>query len=258
MVKWLCRDQNSRTTLFHCRWGSRLVSLACCLVVTTGCEPLSLPRQWSDVEWNMRVESSEQPGTYAIAGQANLPDQTQLSVLAIRYLNNSDEASLQLNPEATYSILDYQPAAVVGGQWKTTLNLWQVAPDGKYQEAWQLEDSEVGVTLEPESQVFFLATLVPVDDLVLLERKLAQRGQRLSGNVLNSTVEGLRFAQLTTAQAIDLPVGQTTPGEPRLDDRNDGWGERYLIPDEPQNPTQLQPPENRETDAPPQPEEFLY
>jgi hypothetical protein len=236
----------------------------CLLLLSTGCSPqlrlpqLRLPGQVSDVALSMRVMASgAMPGIYTIAGETNLPKDTQLTVAALRYLSVEQEFAAQFNPLPTYSILAYQTVKIVDDHWQTQLNLWQVAPDGQYQETWQLEQARLGLAFKPSQDVVFLATLTPADKLSRLEQQLADEGLRLASGTVRSTPEGQRYAQVNQALAIALPTGETTPPRPQLDEVNYGWGYRYLIPNEPQNPYDLEFPGDRKTNAPPRPEEFL-
>ncbi len=227
------------------------------LPMLSSCETIHFSRQNTDIDWNMRVTLSDRPGQYAIVGRADLPDRTPLTVIALRYLHPG-QANQEVNPHPTYSILAYNPTEVMKGQWQTNLNLWQVGPDGRYQEAWQLEQRHLDLALNPDAEVIFLTTLAPVSALPKVEQTLGNQGRQLPQRSLYTTGEGERFAQVNQSIEVALPTGSTTPAIPSLDDRNDGWGERYLIPKEPQNPTRLTRPDNRQTNAPPRTVEFLH
>lgn len=235
----------------------KLVHLIALLSFLPACAKLPLLSRWSEVNLGMQVTSTARPGVYTVAGKADLPEGTPLTVLAVRYLNPADPASVRLDPEPTYSILAYQSAAVKQGQWQTQLNLWQVADDGRFQETWQLEQARLNMSLKPEADVIFLTTLTPIEELAHLEQELAKRGIRLPSDSILSTTEGFRYAQVEQVMAVALPTGRTTPPAPRPEDDNDGWGDRYIIPQEPPNPTNLEFPNTRTTNAPPAPQEFL-
>lgn len=211
----------------------------------------------ASVGLDITVSASDQAGVFDLAGKTSLPDRTALVVLAVRYLNPAEPASIALNPEPTYSILAYQPVEVRQGRWQTQLNLWEVSANGQYQEAWQREQTKLGVSFDPTDNVVFLATLTPVNELRQLEQQLARRQQRLASQIIQSTSDGQRYAQVHQAIAVGLPTGNTAAPPPRPEDNNFGWGDRYIIPDEPPNPTNLQLPEQRQTNAPPRIEEFL-
>lgn len=230
------------------------------LATSLGIQQLrSIYSAFSNVDLQLAVEP-QAPGVYAIAGTTNLPDQTRVVVSAVRYLSLADSPSQQLNPKPTYSVLAYQSAPVIDGKWQAKLNLWQVASDGRYAEAWQVEQAKLNLSLTPSNDVVFLAALNPVSEveqLPLLEQQLRDKKLRLSGKLIYTTAEGRQYVQVQQMQAVALPDGSTTPPEINPDQINGGWGARYLMPGEPQNPYQLAKPKERLTDAPMRREEFL-
>lgn len=210
------------------------------------------------VNLTLQVAPAQQPGEYDLTGQADLPDRTEMTVIAVRYLFANDPGSRQLNPAPTYAILDYQSAAIAQGKWQARLNLWQVAPDRRFQESWQLAEARLISQIKPDSTILFLATLAPLDQIDKLETLLQQRGQKLAQGILRGTSQGERYAQIHQALTLPLPTGRSAIApSPRPEDDNDGWGKRYIIPKEPPNPTQLEAPNDRRTDAPAKVEEFL-
>lgn len=249
------------------------------LLLLSGCASIQIPSwfRWAEVDLAMEVEPANTPGSYSVRGQANLPENTVITVAAVRYLQLTDRPSIDrpstdrisesaaitvssgtTNPtQQTYSILAYQPATVQGGEWQTEINLWKVASDGRFQEAWQIEQTKVGVSFQPEDNVIFLATLSTPDKLSALEQELARRGTRFASGTVFSNSDGFRYAQVQQSLELALPFGRTTPPPERPEDRNGGWGDRYIIPNEPPNPTNLEFPGTRITDAPPAREEFL-
>lgn len=243
-----------------------LFSLTILLVLNTGCSevpltarqiPALLPDLSTDGNFQFSVTPSNRPGVYAVAGTTNLPNKTRIAVAAIRYLQPGKAVSQGLKPNLTYSILAYQDVKVNKGKWQTTLNLWKVAPNGKFQEAWQLEQSKLGISLKSEPEVLFLATVEPTDSLSELESLLQKQGIKLVSNIVRNTVEGERFVQSSQLLTVALPTGQTTPPKPRPDDLNGGWGPRYLLIDEPPNTNKFEQPNKRRTDAPISPNEYL-
>ncbi|MBD3880774.1 hypothetical protein IFO70_03290 [Phormidium tenue FACHB-886] len=236
-------------------WQHRNLFVLLPLLLCISCTSLRFPGQLEDIELTLRVEAAEPQGVYAVSGETNLPNETELTVVAIRYLSLDEPAGFK--PTRTYSILAYQPTEVQNGKWQTQLNLWQVAPDGDYQESWQLEQARLGLSFQPATDVIFLATLTPPDKLSRLEQLLAAHGMRLSNRTVQTTPEGQRYAQIDQTIAIALPTGATTPPQPDPNEENYGWGYRYLIPKEPQNPYDLAFPKERQTNAPADPNEFL-
>ncbi|XGV95731.1 MAG: hypothetical protein ACAF41_23690 [Leptolyngbya sp. BL-A-14] len=237
----------------------RWVSLAVVLLLSTGCSRILQSRPLQDINLKFSVEN-RLPGVYAIAGSTNLPEKTQIMVAAIRYLYPSTAASKNFNPNPTYAVLAYQPAEVNGKRWQTTLNLWETGTDGRFQESWQLDQAKLKLTLDPADEVIFLATLAPVDgsdQLQRLENQLAKQKIQLSRKLVHGSADGQQYIQVSQTMAIALPTGNTTPPSLRPEEINGGWGNRFLIPPEPQNPIKLEQPKERRTNAPVTAEEFL-
>jgi hypothetical protein len=248
------------------------------LLFLSGCASIQIPSwfRWAEVDLAIEVEPTNTPGSYSVRGRANLPENTSITVAAVRHLQltrpsvdrlstdrvsetaaTTESGGATNSTQQTYSILAYQPATVQGGEWQTEINLWKVAADGRFKEAWQIEQEKVGVTFQPEDNVIFLATLSTPDKLSALEQELARRGTRFASGTVFSNSDGFRYAQVQQSLELALPSGRTTPPPERPEDRNGGWGDRYIIPNEPPNPTNLEFPGTRITDAPPAREEFL-
>jgi len=259
MVNWF-RLSLFRKILPQVRWLLRAkISVVLLAMLMTGCaqfHPFSQFSQWSQIDLNMRVTAADSSGVYAIAGSAKLPDQTQITVVALRYLH-AIAPTVSLNTNPTYSILDYQSTQIMQGQWQVNLNLWQVARNGQFQEGWQSDQRQLGLVLESDPSVIFLATLAPIEQLSELEQRLATQQMRLARGVIRNALDGQRYAQVNQLVSIALPTGKTKPPLLRPEDQNGGWGDRYLIPPEPPNPVNLEQPKNRRTNAPSTLEEFL-
>ncbi|NJL21297.1 MAG: hypothetical protein HC895_11500 [Leptolyngbyaceae cyanobacterium SM1_3_5] len=103
----------------------------------------------------------------------------------------------------------------------------------------------------------FLATLDPIENLSQLEQDLDAQNLQLAKGIIRTGRDGLRFAQIDYLMAIAPPTGKTAPPPLNPDAENGGWGRRYLVPQEPQNPTPIDRPTERQTNAPSRPEEFL-
>lgn len=252
---------STRSSRFGCRLVKYGISIALVLSVSTGCTRLHsrLFKQPANADFTIQV-NEQLPGTYAIAGNTNLPDKSQIAIAAVRYLYPADSGSQLLKPNPTYSILAYQSVAVKQGKWSATLNLWQVAPNGQFQEAWQLDKTRLKLSVQPAKEVVFLATLVPegqVDQLQTLAHQLAKRNLKLDHRLVRATVDGQQYLQVSQTQAIALPTGSTLPPTARLDEMNGGWGDRFVIPQESQNPYKLEFPSTRKTNASASPKEFL-
>lgn len=264
--------------ILHCRfWLKKLINkklyfikgivgVSLLLILTTGCSqtsetlgrlPSLLPNLSSNADFNIQVTPSGRSGIYTVTGKTNIPDKSNITVAAIRLLKPDNLRIQNLTPNQTYSILAYQDVKVNKGAWQTTLNLWKVAPNGQFKEAWQLEQSKLGLSMAPDPDVTFLATVAPTGSLSELESQLEKQGVKLVSNLVRNTVDGERYIQASQVLAVDLPKGQTSPPQPKPEDINGGWGNRFLLIPEPPNINNYEKPEKRRTTAPLSPSEFL-
>jgi hypothetical protein len=156
-----------------------------------------------------QVEPSGQPGIYRVTGSAALPDQSQVAVSAVRYLEDYADRPAEASP--VYSILDRKFAEVTQGNWQTDLNLWQVAPDGEFREAWQLSQQEAGVALEPEPEVTFLVTLDPPNQPANLQEQIESQDESVQATLARFTTDGELYLQASKTLTVALPTGSTTP-----------------------------------------------
>lgn len=213
------------------------------------------------VELNLTVSPSHTPGKYDLTGAANLPDKSQLQIMAVRFLRPAQQASRDLNPKPTYAILAYQIAEVNRNQWQAKLNLWKPARDGTYQESWQFEQADLKLPLKPDPGVTFLVTYA-VDEYakrtLRIEQQLKEQRKVLENGVLLTMVDNRRYVQSLKKLNVDLPEGRTAPPPIKIEDINGGWGRRYLMPGEPPNTIKLDFPEQRRTNALPSPQEFMH
>lgn len=216
------------------------------------------PKSLDDIELSIRVLPDEEPGSYMLSGTVDLPNETELTVLAVRYLSLTRSPLTVLTPRPTYSILAYDTVEVEGKEWEAQLSLWQASPTGQFKEAWQLQSPDLDLAVEPEEEVFFLATLTPLEDLAAIEQQLAEENRRISNRFVQTTTEGRRYLQTGQTLKVDLPDETGDPILIREEDLNGGWGNRFRqLPDLP-NEREFEFPENRRTNAPTVPEEFLY
>ncbi|KAM3114636.1 hypothetical protein [Phormidesmis sp. 146-33] len=243
------------------RHNHRTLWLILPLVLLGGCTQVrNLWREkLGQANLQFQVTPGDLSGSYKVVGKADLPDQTEIRVAAVRYLYPTTLASNSLTPKPTYSILAYQTTEVKEGQWQAQLNLWQVAPNGQFQEDWQLHE-KLKLSLKPASDVVFLATLAPgdkADQLQQVEVSLQKSKKVIDTALIRQTVVGDRYLQSNQVLTVALPTGSTTPPPIQDKDINGGWGRRYLIPPEAPNPNNLAFPENRRTNAHPAPTEFI-
>jgi hypothetical protein len=205
-------------------------------------------------------------GEFALTGTTNLPDDTQLTALALRYwvpagadLGTATPRDLSAQAAAggvatsqplLYSVLDYQPVTVTNGQWSTQLNLWQVAADGRYQEPWQAQAESLKLTPIPHDTVQFAITLPPDRLGAALSHRADPASRPRVAEVLRVTADGEPFLWADQTRPVGLPRGQTTPPADRLARTNAGWGDRHLLVPEPPLPYTLTPADQRQTTAP--------
>lgn len=237
--------------------------------VTTSCSSDSVPSPvqalisriqapLNEVSLEIQVAPASEPGRFDLAGTANLPDGTRLTIMAIRFLHLQQPPRQGEALRSTYSILAYETLITQGDRWQTQLALWRTDPDGEYKEIWQLQQPELGLAVDPDEDVIFLATLSPQDDLEAIERELAADNQRLASRFIQTTSEGSRYLQTNQVLAVDLPTGQGIPETARPEDINGGWGKRYQQLPDPPNPLKFEFPAQRQTNAPLSSEELLY
>ncbi len=216
------------------------------LVLLGGCRParrLSPPENLS-----IKVAQTNKPGVYALSGSAKFPEQSFITVMAIRYLQPASPRASRWRSKPYYVILDRRIVPVQQGQWQTQLNLWQVAPDGRWQEAWQLKEKEADLTIPPDRQVAFLALLQPDNQAKELRGKLQKQGPPFSQNVAQVPSEGTWYIYATERKELPLPTGKTTPPGLATRDINHGWGDRNATKPQPasdkkpKNPLASSPP----------------
>ncbi len=201
------------------------------------------------IAMSLQVEPTGRPGIYQVSGRTNLPDHSRLSVLGVRYWQPTANFSPLQPANANYAILARDHVAVNQGRWETRLNLWQIAPDGRYQESWQLQHLISMRSVEAASQVTFLA----IFELELQQQSITQRlnQQVLTPPLLRFTSLGQPYLQVSQTLPISLPLGKTTPPSIAAVDINGGWGNRSTLVSEPRSGTvMVSPPKEKQTNAP--------
>jgi hypothetical protein len=151
-----------------------------------------------------QIAETGQPGQFTLTGTTDLPDQTLLTVSAVRRIG------LQPNGEpmaeaSQYAILDRKSALVKDGRWQAQLSLWEVGGQGTYQENWQTLVGRDFDTSSISSSVDFLATLEPAG---LAKSKLMARIDSLeqpSSSLLNFTPDGEPYLRASQSRVVALP-----------------------------------------------------
>jgi hypothetical protein len=229
------------------KWLVVVLLLALCV----SCTPSKPP----EMALKVNVQAASNSGTYNVSGTTNLPTQSPITVAAIRSLRPANQ-QLQDDASATYSILDRQRVEVNQGKWQATLNLVQVAPDGRLKEAWQLGSPAVE-TLTPSPEVSFVAIFDPTGQN--FKSKQAVNIQDIRGNLVRFSPEGLPYVQAAQSLQVSLPSGRKTPPKLTAEEVNGGWGNRYEIPSQPPVASKISPQQfpTTQTNAPLSPAEFL-
>lgn len=230
--------------------------LVLALVACVGCQATLLPSSPPVAEATTLTLEAKALGSgeFALAGTTSLPDNTQLTAIALRHLVPQRATP---DGEPLYSVLDYRPVTVANGQWSAQLKLWQVAADGRYQEAWQTQAAALKLVAQPSDTVQFAIMLAPHHLGAALTSKMAQSGPQRLAKVLRVTATGEPFLWADQALTVGLPSGQTTPPADLVARTNGGWGDRYLLVPEPPLPYTLTPLDERQTTAPLTPNELL-
>ncbi len=264
-------DQKRMGESFH-KFSTKTVLTGTCLVLLAtsyGCTQKAQKEVSLEIK---NVQSTGSNGQYKVMGSTNLPKASRIAIAAVRYLRPADEqqnidSSVNLN--INRSILDRQVIRVNDkGEWEANLNIWQVAPNGSYQEVWQA--NQVQTTLTPESDVTFTATFDPGSQADITEKpsekpsnqKLEESQpqiQELEGKSLRFSDKGEKYVQASLSQSVSLPIAKTTPPQQQVEDINGGWGDRYIIkPEAIASGTVLSPPtKSRQTTAPLTASEYL-
>lgn len=221
------------------------------LALCVSCTPSKPP----EMALKVNVQAASNPGSYNVSGTTNLPNQSPITVAAIRSLRPANQ-QLQDDASASYSILDRQMVQVDQGKWQATLNLVQVAPDGRLKEAWQLGSSAVE-TLTPSPEVSFVAIFDPTGQN--FKSKQAVNIQDIRGNLVRFSPEGLPYVQAAQSLPVSLPNGRRTPPKLTAQEVNGGWGNRSEIPPQPPVASKMSPQQfsTTQTNAPLSPAEFL-
>lgn len=246
MLEW---RMTGRTIRFSVMMSGLLALTGC---ASSGVIPL-LPSPLPETQVDFQIDPGEAPGQYQLFGQANFPNQTEINLMAVRLL---EHRSVEGVPKLTYSVLDYQVVEVQEEQWQGDLRLWQQSVEGRWQETWQMDQTDLSLQVQPLDDVVFLATFTPIDQLTTLEGILAQQGLQLSNELLRTTAEGQRYLHLEKTLSLPLPLDATISQRP--EPHNGGWGTRYLLIEEPPMPYQVEFPDERQSNRPATVDEFLY
>ena len=171
------------------------------LILCTGCAqiPFLGSSQQPATNLSMQVEATGEPGVYRVSGQTNLPEQTLITVQAIRALQIPGRDA-KIASERSYSILARDQVSVEKGKWQTLLNLLQSSKNGAL-ETWQQSNQALALKLQPDNQVRFLAVTDPSGSSIEVQSK--------EGNQATSvqfTADGKSYLQTEQFISIEPPT----------------------------------------------------
>jgi hypothetical protein len=123
-------------------------------------------------EFTLQVSPGNASGSYTVSGQTNLPNPTPnklrpnevntVIVQAIRTLRPSPQAKQLSNSQPVQVVVARQQATVTNGAWQTTLNLYGTNGNNQL-ESWQVNQNLSLKGFEPDQQLAFVATTLPLD-----------------------------------------------------------------------------------------------
>ena len=183
----------------RCSIPSLTLGLVLCCV---GCAPAKTLKP----ELTLQVQPMSQSGRYAVSGQTTLPNQSRITVQAVRPLKPLPTARLT-NQQPLYAILDRQQVEVTDGKWQANLNLWGETT-GPAQELWQIKNSQLGLALRPETDVTFLAVSDALNGPLDIKTN-KDTNQPLENAVLQFSRDGSAYLQAKQITTISPPVSQT-------------------------------------------------
>lgn len=171
-----------------------------------------------------QVVKSNDPGQFALSGKAALPEQTKLTVSAIRSLTlvSDDQAA---NQDRLYGILDRRTTLVEDGRWQAQLSLWEVNSEGYYQESWQGDDVSVSDNIKFSPSVNFTLTVESQDILSSKSPKIDGQISRL----IRFTPEGEPYLSASKNLIVPLPQKVKASGLESLQESEVNWQDRSLI-----------------------------
>jgi hypothetical protein len=188
------------TCLANCRMR---LSLALALVMLTGCVQTKTLKP----ELTLEVQPTGKSGVYAVSGQTTLPNRSRITIQAMRQLEPGKGSRLT-NQKPVYSILDRQQVEVTDGKWQANLTLLRNMA-GAEREPWQISSSQIGLALQPKTDVTFWAVSDKLDAPLDI-RTTKDSNQPLENAVLQFSRDGSAYLQAKQTLAISAPLVKAT------------------------------------------------
>jgi hypothetical protein len=221
-----------------------LASISLILLSITACTPTSQ----APINLSLDVKAGSRPGIYEISGNTNLPDQSRLSVVGIRYLKSPSTFGTTPIKLSTYSLLARQPVEVSQNRWQTTLTLWQPRANGQYQEAWQTQQNRQFTQFSASEDVSFIAIFEPTNQTPQIQKQIQEKHLELDANRIRLTDAGQPYLQVQRVMPVSIPVGNAIAIKTQ---ENSDWGDRATLKAQPaKGQNSLPLPKGQQTDAP--------
>jgi hypothetical protein len=223
--------------------AKRIASLGLVVLCTTGCtQSAQVP-----IELSLNVKSASRPGMYQVSGKTNLPEQSRISVVGIRYLKSLNAANTTAEP--SYSILARQSVEVSQSRWQTTLNVLQLGANGQSLEAWQTRQRTRLAMIPASNTIVFVAIFEPERQTPSVQQEIKAKRLNLNKDSIQLTDAGQPYLQVQQSISAAPPDKKTTSAATL--DQNDGWGDRAVLKPQPSK-TQTKMPLQKEqqTSAP--------
>lgn len=191
-----------------CQTLCLVTSLTLLMILGEGCTVVSPLTNWLAspmIDLNIvQVDGTGGEGSYRVTGNTTLPDQTEITISAVRTL----EAIADDTP--AYSILDRQIAVVTNGTWEARLNLWRVGQDGQFHEPWQINEALTKATFRPQSEVTFAAVLEP-KEAAQFRRIVENQDTPELRRIEQYNDDGELYLRATKMRTLALPSDQAAP-----------------------------------------------
>jgi hypothetical protein len=237
---WRCNQAPAR----NLRLKKRITLLSLTLLSLAACTQSAS----TSIQLSLEVKSTPRLGTYDVSGTTNLPDQSRISVVGIRYFK-SPTASSVASTSSNYSILARQSVEVSQNRWQSTLNLWKSVGNGRYQEAWQTKQNRQLTGATASEDVLFVATFEPENQTALVQKQIRDTNLSLDKSTIRLTDAGQPYLQVQQITPLRLPPGE--PSIAKTINQDDGWGDRASLKTQPTKPPSTTPlPTERQTTAP--------
>lgn len=172
-------------------------------------------RPLTQAEFNqlsLSVEAGDRPGVYELSGQTSLPEETELTVQALRRLTPTGQALSEDSPDEHYTILDRDRVKVEDGQWRIALQLWQPDGQGEPAESWQLNLPQSDRSFTAEPQVLFSVSMPPTGDERALEGQWEESKRDPTVGLVSFTPDGEWYLEAQEQLPIAPPaIAATQP-----------------------------------------------